>query len=420
MQKHKILSFLLALLAAILLWVYAVTVVNPDDQVSIRAVPIRFTGINELEMNQLMLTGGEVQYVDVEIAGRRSDLKELNNTTLWAVADVGKIDGPGTYELSWSLDPPSSVATGDIKLISSSANKLKVKVSRFLERPDIPIQIEYQGALAEGYVRDPAATNLEVVSLSGPAEELEKIVCARVVVDLGDTNTSLDREMDYELMGEEGEPLTLSSYVTVHDPVIRVMVPVHCYKQVKLELELIPGGGAELTDADYTLDPPVLDLIGDEATLKAMDSTLVIQTYKLEDVKESLTATLVPELPEGVSIWGENKNVSVSLSLRGLTTRTIYVKSDRILRENDDLKLNFGLDRIPITVRGKTDQIHSLNAEKIRIVADMANAFDSNTMTVQLEVTLEEGQSAGVLGKYSMPMVEPPEEVDPHETTGDS
>ena len=82
MQKHKLLSFLLALLAAIVLWVYAVTVVNPDDVASIRGVKVRIVGTNELQMNHLILTGGEVQYVDVEIAGRRSDLKELNNTTL--------------------------------------------------------------------------------------------------------------------------------------------------------------------------------------------------------------------------------------------------------------------------------------------------------------------------------------------------
>ena len=137
MQKHKAISFLLALLAAILFWVYAVTVVNPDDKIRVRGVPVRIMGTGELQMNQLMLTGGEVQYVDVEVAGRRSDLKELNNTTLEAVADVSKIDSPGTYELSWVLDPPSTVASGDIKLVGSSTNKIKVKVSEYQTRTDI-------------------------------------------------------------------------------------------------------------------------------------------------------------------------------------------------------------------------------------------------------------------------------------------
>lgn len=419
MQKHKLLSFLLALLAAILLWVYAVTVVNPDDQISIRGVPVRITGLNELQMNQLMLTGGESQYVDVEIAGRRSDLKELNSGTLEVVADVGRINGPGTYELSWTLDLPSTVATGDIKLVSSSTNKIKVKVSEFKERPEVPIQIEYQGALAEGFVRDNAVTNLEHVSVSGPAEEIDKISFARIVVDLGDSKTSLDREMEYELIGEDGEPLRLSTYVTIHDPVVRVMVPVHCYKQIQLELELIPGGGATIEDAIYKIEPPVIGVIGDEEALLEMPSTLVIRTVKLVDVMGELSLTVTPELPDGVTIRGQESGVRINVKLEGLMTRTIYVPCDRILRDNDDGKLTFAIDRIPITVRGKTEVIHSLNADMIHITADMDNDFDSNNMTVNLEVSLEEGLDGGILGKYSVPVVEAVEETDPDETTSD-
>ena len=44
MQKHKILSFLLALLVSIGLWVYAVTVVNPNDKTTVRGVRVRLVG----------------------------------------------------------------------------------------------------------------------------------------------------------------------------------------------------------------------------------------------------------------------------------------------------------------------------------------------------------------------------------------
>ena len=47
MQKHKILSFLLALVVSIGLWVYAVTVVNPDDTTYIRDVRVRIFKLGE-------------------------------------------------------------------------------------------------------------------------------------------------------------------------------------------------------------------------------------------------------------------------------------------------------------------------------------------------------------------------------------
>ena len=71
MQKHKILAFLLALVVSIGLWVYAVTVVNPNDTTKISDIKVRIVGASELMSNNLMLTGGEGQTVTVEISGRR-------------------------------------------------------------------------------------------------------------------------------------------------------------------------------------------------------------------------------------------------------------------------------------------------------------------------------------------------------------
>ena len=150
MQKHKILSFLIALVVSIGLWVYAVTVVNPDDTKTISDVRVRIIGTSALASDNLMLTGGEDQTVNVEISGRRSDLKELNSSTLEALADVSTIDRAGTYEVSWTLVPPSTVASGDISIVGANSTKITVKVSEYNERPEIPVEVEYTGSLPDG------------------------------------------------------------------------------------------------------------------------------------------------------------------------------------------------------------------------------------------------------------------------------
>ena len=95
MQKHKLLAFLLALVASICLWFYAVTVVNPDDSTKVSGIPIQFEGTEALAAKGLMITGGENSKVSAKISGRRSDLKELDNETLTAVADVTRISAAG-------------------------------------------------------------------------------------------------------------------------------------------------------------------------------------------------------------------------------------------------------------------------------------------------------------------------------------
>ena len=98
MQKSKILAFLLALVVSIVLWFYAVTVVNPDDTITISGISVQFEGTEALTSQGLMLTGGDSTKVSIKVSGRRSDLKELNNETVTAIADVTRIAASGSYQ----------------------------------------------------------------------------------------------------------------------------------------------------------------------------------------------------------------------------------------------------------------------------------------------------------------------------------
>ena len=66
MQKSKILAFLLALVVSIVLWFYAVTVVNPDDTITISGISVQFEGTEALTSQGLMLTGGGALLRDLD------------------------------------------------------------------------------------------------------------------------------------------------------------------------------------------------------------------------------------------------------------------------------------------------------------------------------------------------------------------
>lgn len=112
MQKSKILAFLLALVVSIVLWFYAVTVVNPNDTITISGISVQFEGTEALTSQGLMLTGGDSTKVSIKVSGRRSDLKELNNETVTAIADVTRIAASGSYQLSWSVVWPQHRGNG--------------------------------------------------------------------------------------------------------------------------------------------------------------------------------------------------------------------------------------------------------------------------------------------------------------------
>ena len=404
MQKHKILAFLLALLVSIGLWVYAVTVVNPNGTADIKGVRVRLVGLIDLQNRKLMLTEGAEQYVNVSVSGRRSDLKELNSSSLEAIADVSNIDAPGEYDLSWTLDPPSTVASGDIKLVDTNSNKITVKVSEYRERPEIPVTVEYSGTLADGYIRDTETTG--TLSVSGPAEEVSQIDHALVQVDLEGVGANIDADYPYTFVDADGTELTLSENVTVSSETVHLSVPILHYKQVELRVKLIDGGGATSKEVDCSIEPKTIAVTGSEEALAALDY-LEIMTVDLAKVTESTTWDITPELPAGVTNRASDTNVKVRLRFVGLMTKRITIPCTEIARQNDTGALEFAEQSVVISVRGKASEVNVLNADNILVSADMTGGYDATTKTVTLKIKLPDGSKAGVISEpYTVQVVD--------------
>ena len=407
MQKHKLFAFLLALLASVILWVYAVTVVNPNDTTKVSGVRVRIVGTSELLSNGLILTGGEEQFVDVEISGRRSDLKELNSTSLEAIANVSNIDRAGKYELSWTLDPPSTVASGDINLVSASSNKITVVVSEYNERPAIPVIVECTGETAENYIRGDAIASVETIAVSGPAEEVSDIAKAVVTVDISGAKANVSQDLACSFFNADGELLEISKYVTVSDPTIRVSVPVQRYKQVTLKVELIDGGGATEADVRCEITPSTIIVSGTDEAIEALDDEIVIKSIHLAEVTEAKVWTVTPDLPAGVTNRAADPSVKVSLTFSGLITKRFTISCDSIQRINDVPTLGCAEQSVVIVVRGKTAAVEALRPEQIKIIADMTNGYDPSTKLLTLQVSLPSSTSAGILGgPYTVTIIE--------------
>lgn len=410
MQKNKILAFLLALVVSVCLWFYAVTVVNPDDSTTINSIPVQFEGLDALTARGLMLTGGDNAKVSVKMMARRSDLKELNNETVTAVADVSRISASGEYQLTWTLVLPDTVATGDVSEISSTPSRISIEVSEVKTNPDVPVNVVFTGELAEGYTYQANTVSVQpdALTISGPADEVAKIDHAQVTVDLTGATSLIDGEYSYQLYDSDGNELTLSSYTTVSSDTVRVMLPILQYKDVKLTIDIVEGGGATKDDLKWSVEPKAIRVTGNEADLAAMSEELAIKTVDLAEMKVySQTLTVKPNLPSGIISLNASETVEIKLELVGLTTKEITVPVSQIERKNDDNDASFGTQSVKIQLRGKAAALEKLTESDLRVVADLAAGYDAKTKNVTLEVSLvTPSANAGVIGgPYTVPVI---------------
>ena len=112
MKKSKLITMAISLLAAICLWIYVVTVVNPEGTTTISNIPVTFSGAEVLREDQgLVLSGDYQDMVTVSFTGKNSDMKKLeqNKEEISAVVDVSKIRSTRDYTLSYDLLLPDAV-----------------------------------------------------------------------------------------------------------------------------------------------------------------------------------------------------------------------------------------------------------------------------------------------------------------------
>ena len=67
-------------------------------------------------------------------------------------------------------------------------------------------------------------------------------------MDLTGATTLIDEEYHYTLYDSDGNELTLSKYTTVSSEKIYVRLPILHYKDVKLKIDVVSGGGATEQD----------------------------------------------------------------------------------------------------------------------------------------------------------------------------
>ena len=80
-QGRKLITMLVSLLAAVLLWLYVVTSVAPQANKRVSGIPVTIDeGNNTFEDRGLIVTAQDISTVSLELTSSRSNLSKLTRT----------------------------------------------------------------------------------------------------------------------------------------------------------------------------------------------------------------------------------------------------------------------------------------------------------------------------------------------------
>ncbi len=405
-NKDKILALFLSLVVAFGLWLYVITVVNPEYEETYVDIPVVLQNKDILTERGLMVSG-DLPTVTLVLRGDRATLNSLNKSNINVFANVANIDKPGTHQLTYSVSYPSNVPPNTVSTQSGSTDLITLKVENLMKK-QVPVEINYNGTTApNGFVADTENVYLDytVIDVSGPESVVSRIQKAEIQVNLTNMTNTLIAEYGYTFLDAEG--LSVSSEgLTTNTGKINLMLKIFQRKEINLGVNVNYGGGITATNSTYTMSVQKLWVSGTEAQLSALESlltgnTLIVGEIDFAEMKElQNTFTFDIELPDGVNNVSGYNQVTVEFEIPNLSTKTIVVRDIDFENKSSNLTVEIYTKVLIVTVRGSADLIDQLTANDLQASVNLSG-LTAGERIVNAEITVDaDFAGVGVIGTY--------------------
>lgn len=402
-MKNKLLTALLSIGIALVLWLYVVTVVSPNSDNNYSNVPITVQGEAVLQDRGLMITSGTLPTVSLHLEGNRTDLNKINSSNISIGVDVSGIGEPGIYNLS--LTQPNfltDVPNTAITVLSKDPGTVTVKVDRRISKP-VPVDILYNGTLPESYMADKENRTLdyENVTVSGPQTVVDQIAMARIEVDLENRSESLSGQYQYTLCNEKGEPVDSRMIVTDVEAV-NLTLKIVRVKEVQLTVAVADGGGATKDTSIITLDPKVILVSGSDSLLENLE-TLELGTINLGEMVRDEVIIFPIKLPEGITNETGVNEVKVDVKFPALATKELTVTNILPINVPENLEVEIITKQLELLLRGPKNVIDRVTEENVTVTVDFSDEqVGTASINAQITVSID---GVGAVGTYHVTAV---------------
>lgn len=389
----KLVFMLISLLAAIVLWLYVVTIVSPESSTTVSGIPISIDGATVLEERGLIVTAQDVSTLNMNLSASRVNLSKLNAESIRINADASRIRAPGKFALTCTVTFPDTVRSSEVDILRKSVDSVTITVER-LDRKTVPIELDWTGKVRDGYLLEAESAVLEPdsVTVYGPESDVGRIAKAAVSYDVSDLEDTAIETLPVIFLDENDEIVELGTHTIVSPPDVSMTIPVVRSKKITLAVDLKEGGGVTAENAEITLDVETIRVKGTAQVIDALDDTLILGTIDLASVTNGEELSFNLALPVGVTNVGGEEEIKARVRLFGVTTDEISVSDIRLINEPAGYHTELSTRTVRVKVRGSTEEVREIKANPangIYIQVDLADYSQIGAFTVSGQVVNE-------------------------------
>lgn len=398
-MKNKLVTVLISIALSLAVWTYVVTVVSPNSDKSFSNVPIVTQGEALLHERKLMITDMDISATSLHLEGSRIDLNKLSSSNITVTLDVSKIYEAGTHSMTYSVAYPGDVASNAITVLGKNPGEVKVVVEERVSKT-VPIEVRYNGAVAENFVADKekVETDVEGIAVVGPKSALDQITKAVIDLDIEGRSESFSEKYTYTLCNDAGEPVDAQLVVT-DIAEVNVTLRIVRVKEIELVLNVIDGGGATAQTSVITIDPPTILISGSDALLEGMEQ-LELGAVNLVEILGDTELTFPIKLPEGITNETGVTEATVNISFPELATKTLTLKTFTVVNVPQNMQADLITKALEVVFRGPKEKIEALTEDAVSVTVDFTNT-ETGTVKLKAQITCTDPE-IGAVDSYTV------------------
>ena len=292
-------TFLWAFALAMAVWISAVTSADPDETRTLSsAIPVQIVGQDP----SLVLNSDIPTEVEVMLRAPRSvwDMIEADPQIVHAILDLSGLSS-GEHEIDLQIQ----VSVRPVQIVSAAPRMIAL-ILEPLATQTLSVDLGLSGEAAIGYQVGQASIEPVEVIVAGAQSQVQKVAQAHVSVNLSGLRENFDQTLAIEVLDEKGQKV---DGVTVSPESIHVTLPVSQqggYRDVAVKVVVTGQVASGYRLTDISVFPPVVTVFaGDPQLVNSLPGVVETQLLDLQNAQEDINSRLALNLPEGISIVGE-------------------------------------------------------------------------------------------------------------------
>ncbi len=371
-SKIKIIS----LLSAMVLWMYVMAIVDPEETKLFENIPVTITNKNELNERDLVIYPEQDLTTNIYVTGKLSNLKKVTKDDINV---YGQINNPleGNNEIYLKVSTSQRV-NYDFK------NPVMIVTLEKIISEDKSIKVDITGSGKNNVDNIMLQDNIDKVSVSGPRSLVNKVkrVVGTVKVngELNDFSQSIKLEpVDANGKVVEGIGLEKDS--------VNVNITLLTQKTVPITLKLSDNSESSV---NYTMSQNTVTIKGKKDIVDSIND-IETQPVKLSEISPGTSKDIYLQVPSGITI--ETKYITIKKNSEENAVAEYTYTAENIEIRNNTENIDKSKIKFPNSINVSIEylqSIGSINKDDIKLYIDLNEvSLEDNTCKIKYESIYE-------------------------------